>query len=151
MNENRKIPSFFLDEPLETKVERGGRVFPVSDRAADVQNVLVDYVTENGAIIKSDSAIIDIEKRDNKITRLILREGEIAANNYILCTGGKSFPGTGSTGDGFRWSKKLGHHVTELTPALVPIDIKEEWVRDLQGLSLRNVEMNIIQHNKKTG
>jgi len=144
-----KTIDLFQNRGLETKVERGGRVFPVSDRAADVQKVLVDYATENGAIIKSDSAVIDIEKRDNKITRLILREGEITANSYILCTGGKSFPGTGSTGDGFRWSKELGHHVTELTPALVPIDIKEKWVRDLQGLSLRNVEMNIIQHNKK--
>jgi len=141
--------NFFQDRGLETKIERGGRVFPASDRAADVQNVLIDYVTGNGAIIKSDSAVIDVEKMDNRITRLILREGEIVANSYILCTGGKSFPGTGSTGDGLRWSEKLGHHVTELTPALVPIDIREKWVRDLQGLSLKNVEMNIIQHDKK--
>ena len=140
---------FFQNRGLETKIERGGRVFPVSDRAADVQNVLIDYVKGNGAVIKSDSAVIDVEKRGNKITRLILQEGEIVANSYILCTGGKSFPGTGSTGDGLRWSEKLGHHVTELTPALVPIDIREKWVRDLQGLGLKNVEMNIIQHNKK--
>jgi predicted Rossmann fold flavoprotein len=141
--------NFFKNHGLDTKIERGGRVFPVSDRAADVQNVLMDYVTRSGATIKSDSSVIDVERRDNKISRLILREGAIASNSYILCTGGKSFPGTGSTGDGLRWSKKLGHHVTELTPALVPVDIKEKWVKDLQGLSLKNIEMNIIQHNKR--
>jgi len=140
---------FFQDRGLKTKIERGGRVFPVSDRAEDVLNVLTNYLKENGVTIKSDSKVIDIEKKDNEITGLILSKEQITANCYILCTGGKSFPGTGSTGDGFRWSEKLGHHVTELVPALVPINIKEEWVRDLQGLSLKNVEINIFQHDKK--
>ena len=145
----RETMDFFQNRGLETKVERGGRVFPVSDRAEDVLNVLTDYVTENGVTIRSGSEVIDVEKKNDRITKLILRKGESAANCYILCTGGKSFPGTGSTGDGFRWSEKLGHHVTQLTPALVPINIKETWVRDLQGLSLKNVEMNIFQHGRK--
>jgi len=140
---------FFQSRGLETKIERGGRVFPVSDKSEDVLNVLTGYLLENGVTIECDSEIVDIESKDNRITGLVLRKGKITADCYVLCTGGKSFPGTGSTGDGFGWSEKLGHSVTELNPALVPIKIEEKWVTDLQGLSLRNVEMSIFQHGKK--
>ncbi|MFC1714231.1 NAD(P)/FAD-dependent oxidoreductase [Candidatus Poribacteria bacterium] len=140
---------FFQSRGLETKIERGGRVFPASDKAEDVLNILTDYATENGVVIEYDSKVTDIEKQDNRIANLVLQKGKMAADCYIFCTGGKSFPGTGSTGDGFGWSEKLGHSVTELSPALVPIKIEEKWVADLQGLGLKNVEMNIFQHGKK--
>lgn len=140
---------FFQSRGLETKTERGGRVFPASDKAGDVLDILTGYVTENGVVIEYESKVVDIEKKDNKITSLALQRGKITADCYILCTGGKSFPGTGSTGDGLFWSEKLGHNVTELSPALVPIKIEEKWVMDLQGLGLKNVGMNIFQHGKK--
>ncbi|MGQ9608773.1 MAG: NAD(P)/FAD-dependent oxidoreductase, partial [bacterium] len=80
---------------------------------------------------------------------IIVGEEKIFADKYIICTGGKSYPGTGSTGDGFKWATKLGHSVTELFPSLVPVKISDEWVKELQGLSLKNVELNIYHNNKK--
>jgi predicted Rossmann fold flavoprotein len=140
---------FFNKRGLETKVERGGRIFPTSDKAQDVLDVLINYMSENSVNVMRGAGINDLEKQENRIEKLLTEKGEIVAKNYILCTGGKSFPGTGSTGDGFRWSEKLGHHITELTPSLTPLNIKENWVESLQGLSLKNVELSIFQNNQK--
>jgi hypothetical protein len=140
---------FFNDRGCKTKVERGDRVFPESDKAQDVLDVLVKYMAENGVTVSCSSEVMSLEKEDNRITRLITNKGEIIAKNYILCTGGKSFPGTGSTGDGFKWLEKLGHHVTELTPSLTALNIKENRVKSLQGLSLKNVEVSILQNDTK--
>ena len=140
---------FFNNRDCKTKTERGDRVFPESDKAQDVLDVLVKYMAENGVTVSCDSGVIDLEKQDNRITRLITNKGEIIAKNYILCTGGKSFPGTGSTGDGFKWVEKLGHHVTELTPSLTALNIKEDWVKSLQGLSLKNIEISVFQNDEK--
>ena len=140
---------FFNDRGCKTKVERGDRVFPESDKAQDVLDVLVKYMAENGVTVSCSSEVMSLEKEDNRITRLITNKGEIIAKNYILCTGGKSFPGTGSTGDGFKWVEKLGHHVTELTPSLTALNIKEDWVKSLQGLSLKNIEVSILQNDTK--
>jgi len=140
---------FFEGQGLKTKIERGGRIFPQSDKAKDVLDVLVNYMSKNGVNIFCGAEVNDIERQDKKIAKLLTQKGEIIAKNYILCTGGKSFPGTGSTGDGFNWAKKLGHSITELTPALTPITIKEDWVKSLQGLSLKNVELSILQNKQK--
>ena len=140
---------FFNNRGCKTKTERGDRVFPESDKAQDVLDVLVKYMAENSVTVSCDSGVIDLEKQDNRITRLITNKGEIIAKNYILCTGGKSFPGTGSAGDGFKWVEKLGHHVTELTPSLTALNIKEDWVKSLQGLSLKNIEISVFQNDEK--
>jgi len=140
---------FFQNMGVETKVERGGRVFPVSDRAEDVLDALIRYMSMNNVKVRTDLRITDIDRKDNRLSRLITSEDEVIADYYIFCTGGKSFPGTGSTGDGFRWANQLGHHITELKPALAPVKVKEEWVRELQGLSLKNVELSIFQNEKK--
>jgi predicted Rossmann fold flavoprotein len=140
---------FFNNRGCKTKVERGDRVFPESDKAQDVLDVLVRYMAENGVTVLCSSEVTNLEKEDNRITRLITNKGEVIAKNYVLCTGGKSFPGTGSTGDGFKWVEKLGHHVTELTPSLTALNIKEDWVTSLQGLSLKNVEVSILQNDVK--
>ena len=140
---------FFNNRDCKTKTERGDRVFPESDKAQDVLDVLVKYMAENSVTVSCDSGVIDLEKQDNRITRLITNKGEIIAKNYILCTGGKSFPGTGSAGDGFKWVEKLGHHVTELTPSLTALNIKEDWVKSLQGLSLKNIEISVFQNDEK--
>lgn len=140
---------FFNKLELETKVERGGRVFPVSDDSRDVLNTLVEYIERNGVKVRLNSKVTDIEREEDKISYIIIGEEKIFADKYIICTGGKSYPGTGSTGDGFKWATKLGHSVTELFPSLVPVKISDEWVKELQGLSLKNVELNIYHNNKK--
>ncbi|MFH1894692.1 MAG: NAD(P)/FAD-dependent oxidoreductase [Patescibacteria group bacterium] len=134
---------FFENRGLKTKIERGRRVFPARDRALDVLDVLVENLKKNNVEIRADCKILKIEKEGKKITRLITTMGEIAAGSYILCTGGKAYPGTGSTGDGFLWLEKLGHTIAEPRPSLVPIKIKEDYGKELQGLSLKNVEINV--------
>jgi len=141
---------FFEKKGLKTKTERGKRIFPQSDKAGDVLGILIDYLKKNKVKITTNSEVGKILKNKNRITKIILKDGrEILAKNYIICTGGKSFPGTGSTGDGYKWAKEMGHTVTKLRPALVPLKIKESWPKRAQGLSLKNVELTVFQNGKK--
>ena len=140
---------FFEDKGLKVKIERGKRIFPVSDKAEDVLRALANYLKESKVTIMYNSEVLDFEKENNRMTRVILKDREITAANYIICTGGKSYPVTGSTGDGFRWARELGHQVIEPRPALVPIKIKEKWLSEAKGLSLKNVEISVCQNNKK--
>jgi len=141
---------FFEKKGLKTKVERGKRIFPQSDRASDVLNILIGYLKSGGVKIMTNSEVKEIIKEKNRISKIILSGGrEILAKNYIICTGGKSYPGTGSTGEGYKLAKKLGHTINKLRPALVPLKIKENWPKMAQGLSLKNVELTVFQNNKK--
>jgi hypothetical protein len=143
---------FFEKKGLKTKVERGKRIFPQSDRASDVLNILIGYLKSGGVKIMTNSEVKEIIKEKNRISKIILSGGrEILAKNYIICTGGKSYPGTGSTGEGYKLAKKLGHTINKLRPALVPLKIKENWPKMTQGLSLKNVELTVFQNNKKQG
>ncbi|MCJ7786666.1 aminoacetone oxidase family FAD-binding enzyme, partial [Patescibacteria group bacterium] len=145
----KDVIDFFEKLGLKTKIERGKRVFPFSDKSEDVLKVLIEYLIKNKVNIIYNSEVIRIDYQNRKIKKLILKNREIVAENYIFCTGGKSYSLTGSTGDGFKWSNDLGHHSKELSPALVPIKTKENWVRELQGLSLKNVEIRVFQKDKK--
>jgi len=141
---------FFEKKGLKTKVERGKRIFPQSDRASDVLNILISYLKKGKVEIMTNSEVKKIIKKKKKIVKIILSGGrEILAKNYIISTGGKSYPGTGSTGEGYQWAKELGHKVNKLRPALVPLRIKENWPKTAQGLSLKNVELTVFQNNKK--
>jgi len=141
---------FFEKKGLKTKVERGKRIFPQSDRASDVLNILISYLKKGKVEIMTNSGVKKIIKKEKKIVKIILSGGrEILAKNYIISTGGKSYPGTGSTGEGYQWAKELGHKVNKLRPALVPLRIKENWPKTAQGLSLKNVELTVFQNNKK--
>ena len=141
---------FFESKGLKTKVERGGRVFPVSDKSIDVLDVFIKYLRRFRVDVKTNSQVKKIIKKRNRIEKIILANGEeIIADNFIICTGGKAHPITGSTGDGYKWAAKLGHTVIELSPSLVPIIVKERYVKDLEGLSLKNVEISIYKDNKK--
>ncbi len=141
---------FFEKGGLHTKVERGKRIFPRSDKASDVLKILIGYLKEGKVEIMTNSEVKEIVKDKNKIAKIILSSGEeILARNYIIATGGKSYPGTGSTGDGYKWLEKLGHKIEKLRPALVPLKIKENWPKGAQGLSLKNVELAVFQNNKK--
>jgi len=146
----QKTIEFFEKWGLKTKVERGKRVFPLSDDAGDVLKAFVRYLLKGRVKIVYSAEVIDIISKKHHINKLILKEGgTVMAKNYILCTGGKSYPATGSCGDGYKWAQNLGHRIEELSPALVPLKIKEKWVSDLQGLSLKNVEVAVLQKNEK--
>ncbi|MEG1741905.1 MAG: aminoacetone oxidase family FAD-binding enzyme, partial [Acetivibrio sp.] len=141
---NFDVIDFFEQAGLKTKIERGNRVFPLSDKSSDViytlQRELMKYKVE----IRLNSKVTDVIMENGKWSALILNGREkIKADKLIIATGGLSYPITGSTGDGFTFAKKMGHTITRLSPSLVPFNIKESYVKDLQGLSLKNIEAGI--------
>lgn len=145
----KKVIEFFEERGLKTKTERGGRVFPVSDKAVDVLNILADYLKKNNVKIMLEQEVLGFNFSKEKIKSVKLKNETIFADNFILAVGGKTYPITGSTGDGYEWAKEAGHSIIDPYPSLVPIKIKEEWVKELQGLSLKNISINIFQNNKK--
>ena len=140
---------FFEKRGLKLKTERGQRVFPVSDKAQDALRVLMNYLQQNQVKIMTGVGVTGLRKKDKRIIKAILRDQEVVADKYIICTGGRACPRSGSTGQGFLWAKKLGHAITDLRPALTPLEIKEKWVKEAQGLSLKNVKIKVIQGGKK--
>lgn len=144
------VIDFFEFRGVKTKVERGNRVFPVSDNSKDILDALIGYLKKSQVKIKANAQVERIIKKGERIEKVILNNGdEIFANKFIICVGGKSHPGTGSSGDGFQWLAKLGHKITKLTPSLVPIIIEDKIVKELEGLSLKNVEISIYKNDKK--
>lgn len=143
------VIDFFNRRGVKTKVERGGRVFPVSDNAADVLKALIGYINEGKVKLVKNAEILDLIKENNLLKKIKLPDGEISANNFIFATGGLAYPQTGSTGDGFGFAQKLGHAVIKPEPALAPVMAKEKWVKELEGLSLKNIRINLWQNNKK--
>ncbi|MFH1175114.1 MAG: NAD(P)/FAD-dependent oxidoreductase, partial [bacterium] len=143
------VIKFFEEKGLKTKIERGRRVFPVSDKAMDVLSVLSEYLKKNNVKIIFGQEVLGFNIKDKKITGIRLKNEIINSDKFILAVGGKSHPLTGSTGDGYSFAKEMGHGIIEASPSLVPIKIKEDWAKDLQGLSLKNIAINIFQNNKK--
>ncbi|MFV0314789.1 MAG: NAD(P)/FAD-dependent oxidoreductase [Anaerotignum sp.] len=136
---------------LETKIERGRRVFPVSDKSLDVVFALEQYLRENKVKQHLDTPVEEILISDGKAVGVRLKKGAIVeADAVIVATGGLSYPATGSTGDGYRFAKKVGHQVTKLYPSLVPLKTAEEWSKSLMGLSLRNISIRIKNKKGKT-
>ncbi len=147
---NADLVSFFHKLGLATKVERGGRVFPVSDRAADVVETLVGFCRSKGVEFKYSTHVTEILTIDGHVSAVRLKDGrEYNCDAVILAAGGASYPDTGSTGDGYLMAEKLGHTIIPLKPALVPLETKEAWVQDLQGLTLKNIEAAAFQNEKK--
>lgn len=141
---------FFHKHGMETRVENFGRVFPKSDKAESVFNVLVDYIKNGKVEIKTGAEVTGFEKEEGKIICVNLKNKEkIFAENFVLATGGKSRPETGSTGDGFVWLKKIGHMVVDPEPSLVPIETKDDWVKQMQGITLNDIKITVFQNNQK--
>ncbi len=134
---------FFNKLGLETKVERGNRVFPVSDKAADVVSALERYIRKNKVKLHLNSPVKGIEVKDGQAVGIKTAGGVVEADAVIVCTGGLSYPGTGSTGDGYKFAKDCGHKVTKLYPSLVPLRTKENWCSEVMGLSLKNIAISI--------
>jgi hypothetical protein len=125
---------------LEVKIERGNRVFPVSDKSVDVNKVLERYLFNSGVKLLLKSEVSDIYYYENKFI-IETNNKKYEFDKIIITTGGMSYPGTGSTGDGYKFAKKLGHTVVPLKPSLVPIEIKSNYLDQVRGLSLKNVEL----------
>ena len=141
--------NFFESLGVKTKIERGGRIFPVSDDASEVIDALTRKMAILGVEVRNNSAVTDILTENKKIVGVKVGDKIFNCDAVILATGGLSYPKTGSTGDGFRLAKRLGHTITEILPALVPLEVEEDFVRDLQGLSLKNVRVKLLSDGKK--
>ncbi len=140
--------AFFEELGVQTKIERGNRVFPVSDKAVDVVNALVNNAKAKGVKF-IHGAVKAFEFDENRISAVVLDDGsKIECSSVAVCTGGKSYPGTGSTGDGYILARQSGHTVTEIQPSLVPLVCSNNFVLRLQGLSLRNVGIRLYQKGR---
>ena len=133
---------------LKTKVERGGRVFPESDSALEVRNLFMKMLKEYNVTVHLNEAVTKIVTKDNVVTGVVTTKESYACEAVIIATGGASYPLTGSTGDGYRLAEGVGHSITDIRPSLVPIVTEESWVKDIMGLSLRNVEVSIVSKEK---
>ena len=147
---NQDVIDFFESLGVRTKIERGNRVFPVSDHSSDVIRALSDEMRTQGVKVHLNTEIRNIEADEDGFQSLILADGtKVEGDSCIIATGGVSYRATGSTGDGHRWARELGHKVTDLLPSLVPLEIREPWISELQGLSLRNVKVDVRLGKKK--
>jgi hypothetical protein len=147
---NDDMMAFAEANGCPVKTERGNRVFPVSDRSSDVIQALALRLRKLKVDVHLNEEVADIQLTDGAVSGLILKKGNrvIPADAVIVAAGGLSYPSTGSTGDGYRFAKKAGHKITELSPALVPFMVEEPVVRELMGLSLRNINAKILKGNK---
>lgn len=148
--DNRAVMDFFEKAGCPLKTERGGRVFPVSDHSSDVISALAEQLKKRNVDIKLNQAVKGLAVKDGHIKGVRLADGGIReADAVIVATGGLSYPLTGSTGDGYRMAAAAGHTLTETAPSLAPLVIEEKWCRELQGLSLKNVNVALAQKGKK--
>lgn len=150
---NYDTMGFFGELGLDFKVERGNRVFPSSDHSSDVIGALSRRMKQLGVKVELNTQVDEVIANNGefsavKVTDAYNKKRTVSADKLIIATGGNSYQSTGSTGDGYRFAKSLGHEVTPILPALVPFIVKEEWERDLQGLSLKNVNVTIYDDKK---
>ena len=148
---NRDLIAFFEKLGVKTKVERGGRVFPVSDSSLDVVKALQKAVIDTGVHIKYKSSVKSLIVEKKRIRGIVFGDTfeKFYCDSVIVATGGLSYPSTGSTGDGYTFARQVGHTITKLKPSLVPLVSVEHWVRELQGLTLKNVEAAVHVKQKK--
>ncbi len=147
---NQDVMAFFEEEGLKIKTERGDRVFPLSDKSADVLDTLRRSMRRAGVKIHLHTEVKELLIEDGAARGLLLADRTMVAGDaVIVATGGLSYPVTGSTGDGYRFAREAGHQVTECIPSLTPFNIREEFVKYLQGLSLKNVELRIYNGKKE--
>lgn len=147
--DNVRVQEFFENAGCPLKTERGNRVFPVSDKSYDVINALERSMKKYKVDINLFSDVTDLIIEDNVVKGIVVNGKKIYGDKVIVATGGYSYQSTGSTGEGHRLAEKYGHNVTKCSPSLVPFNVKEEDVKELQGLSLRNCSIAIYDGNRK--
>ncbi|MFH1537040.1 MAG: NAD(P)/FAD-dependent oxidoreductase [Patescibacteria group bacterium] len=146
---NKDVIDFFGKYGLKTKMEKDNRVFTVSDNSKEVVDCLEKYLKKNNVEIKYNSTVEKFILKNKKIVKAILKTGdEIVADNFVLATGGKSYPDSGSSGDAYKWLEQMGHTIVEPRPALTPIIVKEKIVKRLEGLSLKDAEVSLWDKKK---
>jgi len=146
---NQDLIEFFASKGLRLKIERQGRIFPVSDRAQSIVEVLERYLEENNVRIFYNMRLVNLGRKDGLFLLRMEGNKRVSARKVVLATGGASYKITGSTGDGFRIAKRLGHTIVPLRPALVPLKTRELWVKELQGLTLKNIRITFECGKKK--
>lgn len=153
--DNEDVQLFFQGLDVPVKTERGGRVFPVSDRAADVVEAMVLRLHELGVRLVTDARVAGLLLEDGtggvrRIAGVRTADGrEYHGSAVTVATGGASYPGTGSTGDGYLWAAEAGHHVVKPLPALVPLETEDDWVKELSGLALKNVRAILLSDGER--
>jgi hypothetical protein len=141
-----ELLAFLARHGVETKIERGGRIFPASDKAADVVRAFETALRARRVEIQTNARVESIRTQDGRVIGVQMRRSRIAADAVILATGGVSWPSTGSTGDGYEMAAALGHTIVKLRPALVPLAVKEvERAKSMQGVSLKNVRLTAFR------
>ena len=141
---NQQVKYFFEEAGVPLKVERGERVFPVSDQSKDIVNALRRKMQEAGVDVWLNATVKEVLVEDGRVSGVQLVNGQkLLADHVIVATGGASYPGTGTTGDGYHFARKTGHTVVNLRPSLIPLECAEGYVKALQGLSLKNVNFTI--------
>lgn len=146
---NMDLLSLFHTWGLETKVERGGRIFPASDDAQEVRHLFMRLLHEKQVDVHLSEPVLHIQTKKGCAAGVVTGKGTYEADAVILATGGKSYPRTGSTGDGYRLAGELGHTVTKIRPALIPLVCAEPYCRELQGLSLKNVTLALVAGGRR--
>lgn len=147
---NQNVIDFFEDAGVPVKIERGNRVFPISEHSSDVIRALEREMKKVGVKVCLNTEVKSVEAEKGKFNKVVLKDTTTqTADACIVATGGLSYRSTGSTGDGFRFAENVGHKVTQCFPSLVPMETKEPWICELQGLSLRNVEAKILDGKKE--
>lgn len=148
---NTDVMDIFERYGVKLKVERGNRVFPESDRAMDVVDAMYRMINHKNIKLMTDTSVKEIKTKDNHVKSVVLKNGkEIHADSVILATGGASYKRTGSTGDGYKIAKKLGHTIVDIKPSLIGIEIIENYAERLSGLNLRNISISVYdKRNKK--
>lgn len=149
--DNQKLLKFMEERGVPTVVERGNRIFPKSGRSKDVLEAFIKYLKEGGVTVQTNLKVQKILVEGSYVKGVKTDKGEIKSDRVILATGGSSYPGTGSTGDGFKMARELGHTIIPLRTGLVPLEIEESWAAELQGLSLKNVNLEALADGKILG
>ena len=161
--DNTAVMDFFESNGCKLKIERGDRVFPVSDHSSDIIRTLFNAVKKAGVKVLFDTEVLSVETSGGSVSAITYADKAVSSkkgdapimreefDSVIVCTGGVSYPSTGSTGDGYEFAKAAGHSVKEPRPSLVPFETKEDWCRELQGLSLKNVGLKLFLSKKDEG
>jgi len=142
---------YFESRGLPLVVQARNRVFPVTEKAFDVYNVLFKELNKNKVVIKTNCTVYDFIRKDNKIVDINTSQGKFYAKSFILATGGMSHPETGSTGDGLKWLRDIGHTVKDSSPDIVPLAVSDKWVKSLAGVSLSFMKITFFQNGLPDG
>jgi predicted Rossmann fold flavoprotein len=139
-----EVIGFFETRGLKLRIERGGRIFPETGGAGEVQQVLDGFLRETGVELRTSCKVEGLAFEAGRVAAVKIAGGMLPADQFILATGGRSYPETGSTGDGYRWAVQSGHHLIEPEPALVPVTLAEAWTGEVSDFNLKNVRVSVI-------